>query len=103
MAADACRSITFIDIKLHDTGAGADWILKPAVAKILKRPFLPFLSSFFFVSNQPWAALNQVAYVAIAKTPRRPVRLCTEGLQPQAYSWLGVNMEWDQNEIKMTY
>ena len=52
---------------------GADWVLKPAVAKILKRPFCPFLSSFFFVSNRPWAAQNQVAHVVIAKTPQRPV------------------------------
>ena len=36
--------------------AGADWVLKLAVAKILKRPFWPFLSSFFFVNNRPWAA-----------------------------------------------
>ena len=56
--------------------AGMDWVLKPAVAKILKRPFCPFLSSFFFVSNRPWAAQNQAAHVAIAKTPQRPVRLC---------------------------
>ena len=43
--------------------------------KILKRPFCPFLSSFFFVSNRPWVAQNQAAHVAIAKTPQRPVRL----------------------------
>ena len=54
---------------------GADWVLKTAVAKILKRPFLPFISSFFFVRNRPWAAQNQAALVAIAKTPQRPVRL----------------------------
>ena len=39
-------------------------------------PFLPFPSSFFFVSNRPWAAQNQAAHVAIAKAPQRPVRLC---------------------------
>ena len=54
---------------------GADWVLKPAVAKILKRSFLPFLTSFFFVSNRPWAAQNQAAHVAITKTPQRLVRL----------------------------
>ena len=57
---------------------GADWVLKPAVAKILERPFLPFLSSFFLVSNRPWAAQNQAAHVAIAKTPQRPVRPCVQ-------------------------
>ena len=56
---------------------GADWILKPAMAKTFKRPFLPFLSSFFFVSNRPWAAQNQAAHVTIVKTPQRPVRLWT--------------------------
>ena len=50
-------------------------VLKPAVAKILKQPFCPFLSSIFFVSNRPWAAQNQAAHVAIAKTPQRPVCL----------------------------
>ena len=54
---------------------GADWVIKPAMAKILKRPFLAFLSSFFFVSNRPWADQNQAAHVAIAKKPQRPVRL----------------------------
>ena len=44
--------------------------------KNIKRPFLPFLSSFFFVSNRPWVAQNQAAHVAIAKTPQWPVRLC---------------------------
>ena len=28
------------------------------------------------MSNRPWAARNQAAHVAIAKTPQRPVRLC---------------------------
>ena len=37
--------------------------------------FLPFLSSFFFVINRPWAAQNQAFHVAIAKTPQWPVRL----------------------------
>ena len=62
---------------------GVDWVLKPAVAKILKRPFCPFLSSFFFVSNRPWAAQNQVAHVAIAKMPQQPVRLWLQLLQQE--------------------
>ena len=69
--------------KVHDVVAGADWVLKPAVANILKRPFCPFLSSFFFVSNRPWAAQNQAAHVAIAKMPQRPVRLCVVALPLQ--------------------
>ena len=58
-------------------------------------PFLPFLSSFFFVSNRPLAAQNQAAHVAIAKTPQRPVRLCS--------SWylLLVNFTW-QKDIATT-
>ena len=47
----------------------ADWVLKPAVAKILKRPFCPFLSSFFFVSNRPWAAQHQAAHMW--RSPKR--------------------------------
>ena len=66
----------FFPCSEYGIASGADWVLKPAVAKILKWPFLPFLSSFFFVSNQPWAAQNQAAHVAIAKTPQRLVRLC---------------------------
>ena len=54
---------------------GVDWVLKPAVVKISKGPFCPFLCSFFFVSNQPWAAQNQAAHVAITKTQQWPVRL----------------------------
>ena len=84
-----CRSqwmqVTYRHLTNHSYSdhwkTGADWVLKPAMAKILKRPFLPFLSSFFFVSNRPWAAHNQAAYdVAIAKTPQRPVRLCWKTL-----------------------
>ena len=67
--------LLLLELLLKWSTAGADWFLKPAVAKILKRPFCPFLSSFFFASNRPWAAQNQAAHVAIAKTPQRPVRL----------------------------
>ena len=70
---------------------GADWVLKPAVAKILKQPFLPFLplSSLWVTGpGRPRPETqNQAAHVAIAKTPQRPVRLwCHTGRAPTLHA-----------------
>ena len=88
-------------------GSGADWVLKPAVAKILKRLFCPFLSSFFlWVTGPGWPRTKRPMW----RSPKRHNSQSTYGMGGQEMN-ISVNKQghkpdfqprWARNKYFLT-